>query len=117
MKNYNSPGVDLPIGSIMRSKYNTYKEYHTSADNLDIVNEKNLSKSIEVVCSIIKNINRKIFPISKIKCEPFLTKYNLYPQHQLKEKTQIQMIYLILSYSDGSNDLIDISKKNKYSIK
>ena len=111
-RQYNSPGVDLPIGSIMRSKYNTYKEYHTSADNLDFVNEKNLLKSVEVVCDIIKDINQKNFPISKIKCEPFLTKYNLYPTTSIKGKnSNSEDIINFLAYSDGNNDLIDISKK------
>ncbi len=111
-RQYNSPGVDLPIGSIMRSKYNTYKEYHTSADNLDFVNEKNLSKSVDVVCGIIEKINQNDFPISKIKCEPFLTKYNLYPTTSIKRKSSTsEDIINFLAYCDGNNDLIDISKK------
>ena len=111
-RQYNSPGVDLPIGSIMRSKYNTYKEYHTSADNLDFVNEKNLSKSVDVVCGIIEKINQNDFPISKIKCEPFLTRYNLYPTTSIKRKSSTtEDIINFLAYCDGNNDLIDISKK------
>ncbi len=111
-RQYNSPGVDLPIGSIMRSKYNTYKEYHTSADNLDLVNEKNLKKSVDVICGIIEKINKSDFPISNIKCEPFLTKYNLYPTTSIKrKKSGSQDITNFLAYSNGDNDLVDISRK------
>ena len=44
-RQYNFPGVDLNIGSLMRTKYQEFDEYHTSADNLQFISQENLEKS------------------------------------------------------------------------
>ena len=64
-RQYCSPFIDLPICSLMRSKYGEYKEYHNSLDQLgSVVTNKGLSQSIEVYKKIIEDIERSNFPIS-----------------------------------------------------
>ena len=116
-RQYNHPKIDLSLGSIMRTKYGKFSQYHTSGDNLDFVKSKNLKKSFKVCKEIIEEFMKIHIPENKISCEPFLTKHNLYPTLSTKkvDKTS-KNILNFLSYSDGKNDLISIAKKIQLSL-
>ena len=121
-RQFNSPGIDLPISSIMRSMYGTYPEYHTSLDNFKVVTMKGITGGYSVVRNAIEILLKKIIPKYKVLCEPQLGKRNLYPKISLKnykvasvKKWNNRMgdsIYYLhfLQYSDGKNDLESISK-------
>ena len=113
-RQFNSPGVELDLGSLMRSKYETFKEYHTSEDSLGkFVNKKTLNQSFKLITQVIMKFEKSIIPISKVVCEPHLSKINLYPHVKLKNvgRKKSQEIIDFVSYSNGKNLLEDIAKK------
>lgn len=112
-RQYNSPGIDLPIASIFRSKYGTYPEYHTSLDNFDtVVTKKGINGSYLLAKTAICILLKKIIPKNKILCEPHMSKRNLYPSISSNNIPKITKdIMNFLQYSDGKNDLNKISKK------
>lgn len=117
-RQYNSPGIDLSITSIFRTKYGEYPEYHTSLDNFDVVTKKGLQGGFLVSKTAIKILLEKIIPRSKILCEPNMGKRKLYPtlsENKIKQSTKDIMNFL--TYADGKNELFTISKyiKKKYS--
>ena len=113
-RQFNSPGVDLPITSIFRTKYNEYPEYHTSLDNFkSVVNIKGLRGGFKIARDAINILQKKIIPKNLILCEPHLSKRGLYPTISKKNNQDLnfsQKILDFLQYSDGKNDLKDISK-------
>lgn len=110
-RQFNSPGVDIPFTSIFRSKYGTYKEYHSSLDNFKLVTLSGITGGYKLVRSVLENFQKKIIPISKYYCEPMLSKKNLYTTVNNKNKKRISRKILdFLQYSDGKNDLHQISK-------
>ena len=116
-RQYNSPGIDIPISSIFRSKYNTYPEYHTSLDNFNFVTLKGITGGFKVAKTAINNLLNMLIPKSKVLCEPHLSKYNLYPTLSTKNKNIKSQNYLdFLQYSDGRNTLNQISKIIKLNI-
>ncbi len=126
-RQFSSPGVDLPFISVMRTKYGKFPEYHTSLDNFDLVTNRGLSGSINIIRKIIKNLvnyNEEMFkketilrkkisknPRTNIICEPFLTKRKMYPTLSRTVWNQNIRNYLnFIQYADGFNSLDEISK-------
>jgi len=96
----------------MRTPYNRYSEYHTSADNLDFVKpeflEDSLLKYLEVL-NIIENNRRYLnqYP----KCEPQLGKRKLYDGMEGKKKQAVDPLAMlwVLNMSDADHSLLDIA--------
>ena len=109
-RQYNAPGVDLPVCSICRSKYGEYSEYHTSADNLDFISPDGLGGAFNVYSKCIEALEAN--KTYKINClgEPQLGKRGLYPTVSKKgQYDEVKSLMDFIAYADGTNDLIDIS--------
>ncbi len=110
-RQYNSPGIDLPIASIFRSKYGTYSEYHTSLDDFKIVTLKGLKGGFIVSKKAIEKLCEYIIPKNLIMCEPKMDKRGLYPKiSSVETKDKVNNYMSFLQYSDGTNNLKNISK-------
>ena len=78
-RQYNAPGIDLPVCGFSRSKYGDYPEYHTSLDDFNVVTQKGLQGSLDVMKDIIDAFETGIYPVIKVLTEPQLGKRGLYP--------------------------------------
>ena len=114
-RQYCSPGFNLPVGSLMRTRYSKYKEYHTSADNKEFISFEAMEESVQRYLEIINVIEKNqtyinLFP----ECEPQLGKRDLYPTLGSQKETAefVNAIMWVLNLSDGENDLIEISMKS-----
>jgi aminopeptidase-like protein len=110
-RQYCAPGIDLPFCSVMRSKYATYPEYHTSLDNLEMITPKGLEDSLILYKNMIEVLENNFYYKTPILGEPQLGKRGLYPTEctPFTNYTQAFLYRNILAYSDGKNDLIDIA--------
>lgn len=111
-RQYGWPGVDLPVGSLMRTKYGEYPEYHTSADNLDFVKPGALQESLAMYhrCLEILEANRTFR--CKVLCEPQLGRRGLYPTLSSRTSGLVARdLVNLLAYSDGTTDLLGIAER------
>jgi aminopeptidase-like protein len=77
-RQYCSPGIDLPVGSLMRQKYHVYRQYHTSDDNLSFISEKGLQESLAMYLSCLDTIENNREWTAVHPCEPQLGRRGLY---------------------------------------
>ena len=110
-RQYCSPGYNLPVGSLMRTMYTKYPEYHTSLDNKELMNFDKMIESVDFLKDILTAIENNIKWENKYPYgEPQLGKRGLF--RTLSEKTQKKdeiAMWWILNYSDGVNDLLNIA--------
>ena len=104
-RQYCSPGADLPVCSVMRSKYGTYPEYHTSLDTLgDVVTAEGLQGSFDIYKRIILELENRRYPIAQQIGEPQLGRRNLYPTTSIKGDNSLpRKLTDVLSFSDGKH--------------
>ena len=117
-RQYCSPHINLPIVSLMKTKYGSYPEYHTSLDQIGrVVTEKGLLQSFRIYKNLLKIIEKTILPVSSFPCEPFLTKYNLIDTIGAQKNLNLNVRKLLdfHSYCDGTNSVEDIGNKIKIS--
>jgi aminopeptidase-like protein len=117
-RQYNSPGVDLRISSIFRSKYGEYSEYHTSSDNFNLVTLKGVTGGFQVAKTAIESMLKKTYPKFKVLCEPQMGKRGLYPTLSTKKDKKLTGDYMnFLQYADGFNSLEKIANLIKLDLK
>ena len=117
-RQYCSPGIDLPISSIFRTKYGKYPEYHTSLDDFNLVTLNGIKGGFKVSKTAIEILLKKNLPKNLILCEPQMGKRGLYPSlvttrsmlSSNHSKSIIEHYMNFLQYADGRNTLEEISK-------
>jgi aminopeptidase-like protein len=112
-RQYCSPGFNLAVGSLTRTPHGRYPEYHTSADNLDLVQTEYLYDSLIKYWGIVEILESdKKYLNTNPKCEPQLGKRGLYSVFGgKKDDSQFELAMLwVLNMSDGLHSLLDIAE-------
>lgn len=111
-----SPGINLPVGRITRSPNGAYPQYHTSADNLDLVQPEHLQDSLQRIMRIlcVLESDRRYLNLSPFG-EPQLGRRGLY--QMMGGYTNIgalqHALLWVLNYSDGLHSLLDIAEASE----
>jgi aminopeptidase-like protein len=113
-RQFNSPGFDLPVGSLSRSREGEYEEYHSSADDLALVRPEQLEAALTTVLEIFDVLEGDQRYVNLVpKGEPQLGKRGLYPKMggSAAEEEQLAMLW-VLNQSDGTKSLLDIAERS-----
>ena len=110
-RQYCAPGIDLPVCSVMRSKYGTYPEYHTSADDLSLITARGLGESLAVYQAIVTLLEANVQYRVATLGEPQLGPRGLYPTLSKRGSAATTRTLLdVLAYADGTRDLISLAE-------
>lgn len=111
-RQYCSPGVDLPMCLVVRSKYFEFPEYHTSLDDLTLVTPAGLGGSLAMLRLCLDCLEHNETLRTTVLCEPQLGRRDLYPSVSRANNLDAASLHMIdiLAYSDGDHDLLTIAE-------
>jgi aminopeptidase-like protein len=108
-----SPGFNLPVGCLMRAPHGQFPEYHSSADNLDLVRPDTLADSWAVCAAVVDVLenNRRYLNLYP-KGEPQLGRRGLYRSlgGAMDRQDFERDLLWVLNLSDGAHDLLSIAQ-------
>ncbi len=110
-RTYCAPGIDLPLVSLMRTKYGAYREYHTSLDDLSVITPTGLQGGLDLVRDCIDELERAEYFTATVLAEPQLGRRGLY--HSMHARTVADVVLLrthVLAYADGQHSVLDMSE-------
>lgn len=111
-RQYCSPGIDLPVCTIMRTKFGCYPEYHTSLDDLSLISPAGLQGGYNLVKKTIECIEFNPVLKTTVLCEPQLGKKGLYPTLSTKKTAlQVRNMMNFIAYCDGKLSALEIAEK------
>ena len=113
-RQYCSPGINLPVGCFMRTPNGKYPQYHTSADDLNLVTPAALEESLHRLLRIVKTLDGNYVYVNlNPKCEPQLGRRGLYRNMGGTSGSRFEESLLwILNLSDGAHSLLDIAERS-----
>lgn len=118
-RQFNSPGIGLEAGCFSRTPYGRYPEYHTSADNLDLIRPETLEQSVAALESIVDGLeHRECYRNLAPDCEPQLGRrglYRLVGGDDAGRERELAILWM-LNLSDGSHSLDDIAERSGVSL-
>ena len=121
-RQFSSQGFRINVGTICQDRYHEYPEYHSSADNLELVTAGAIAASLDVYHDVINSLENLEFFVNKNPHgEVMLSKHNLYPtvggaiRPQEGENSELQLILWLLFYLDGHLPLNTVAARLKVS--
>ena len=103
-RQYCSPGFDLPVGSLMRTPYFEFPEYHTSLDDLEFVTAAALGDSLRMYHRVVEALEAAAtYRVTVAEGEPRLGPRGLYASTggaKVNDQAKRDMMFL-LNYCDG----------------
>ena len=107
-----SPGFDLPFGALSRTPADAFPEYHSSADDLDLVRPEALGDSLHAVLEIVDTLERnETFVNTSPYGEPQLGRRGLYRSLAGGSSEEGALLW-VLSLADGSASVLDIAARS-----
>lgn len=114
-RQYCSPGFDLPVGLLMRTRYGRYAEYHTSLDNKNFIDFEAMVGSVDAYTAIVTALEANAVWCNTVQCgEPQLGRRGLYSLLGSQKRTneRDRAMFWLLNLADGTRDLLAIAERS-----
>ncbi len=113
-RQFNSPGFDIPVGCLTRSLEGEFPEYHSSADDLQLIGADRLETALQAALEIVDVLEQDgTFRNLAPKGEPQLGRRGLYRGLGGPDPGTDQLAMLwVLNQSDASRTLLDIAERS-----